>query len=434
MDDSILGLLNSFIASFSPSYIYDGAYFIATRYMSAISGTLLTIAIFIRLMNSSVDSLGETGKYAGFLKALFVWGVILSMYFALAGLVTDFFNVLYEWSQRNGSVSRIMGQLGIVLEDLDQKRLAQKEEYSFAFSTAELLNNVPRFFSYVFFFVSFVLVVFVELFLHLAQALGFAVALIFGTIAIPLAVSDKFSVLVGWAKFSAAILLWPIIEALLMFLLLGLTNQLSIDVSNYTASNIGAAGIYLLFCIMNLVMAATIVAAPFITMALVSNSGSIQGLVSPFVAGALGATAAVSKTLYNKGGGELLKQGALNLDAATKRAGGSLGSMALNGIKSPINAAKNAMFDSSSSGSAGTSDSSSGGLSYSFPGAQNYGGPGTMSASYSPPVDMGGGGSPVSDASVADVPGSDSGAHSRNLSPEAQAKRGAIINQMKKMS
>ncbi len=100
--------------------------------------------------------------------------------------------------------------------------------------------------------------------------------------------------------FTATILVWPIVEALFMFLLIGMTSQLGLDAGGAGVSNTDAAGVYLVYTIMNLVMVATIIAAPFVTLALINNSGSITGLVTPFVGGALAATGAVTKAMLDK--------------------------------------------------------------------------------------------------------------------------------------
>ncbi len=441
--DGILDLLNSFISSFSPSYIYDGAYFVATRYMAAVSGTLLVVAVFIRMMNASIDSLDGAGRYAGVVKSLLIWGSILGLYFALAGLVTDFFNVLYDWSRQNGSVGRTMDQLGIILEDLDRIRREQGQDMGAWEKLAEFLGNIPRGITFVLFFLTFVLLVSVELFLHIAQAIGYAVALIFGTIAIPLAVSQKLSVLSGWGKFTAAILVWPVIESLLMFLLLGMTGQMSADIQNATASNAGAAGIYLLFAVMNLIMAATIIAAPFITMALVNNSGNIAGLVSPFVGGAIAMTMGSSKLIAEHSGGSLVKKGADALQNLNTK-GGDLATRALGtAARAPLKAAANAL--GKGGGGADVAASASpvgGGLSYAASSSKfNFGAtsPAAATAAYTFSAGAGSGAAAVDTGAAAGTAASAGGndapqdtPRKRTLTPEQQARRGAIINNLKK--
>ncbi len=438
--DGMLDLLNSFISSFSPSYIYDGAYFVATRYMAAVSGTLLVVAVFIRMMNASIDSLDGAGRYAGVIKSLLIWGSVLGMYFTLADLVTDFFNVLYDWSRQNGSVGQTMKQLGFLLEDLDRMRQERGQDMGMFESITDFINNIPRGMAFLVFFLTFVLVVFVELFLQLAQAIGYAVALIFGTIAIPLAVSQKLSVLSGWAKFTAAILVWPVIEALLMFLLLGLSGQMGADIQNFSATNAGAAGIYLLFAIMNLIMAASIIAAPFIAMTLVNNSGSITGLVSPFIGGAIAATMGTGKVLAQHGGGSLVQKGGEALQNLNTK-GGDLATRALgNAARAPLKAAANALGGGGGSSGPASAPPAGGGLSYA---AQNpkfdfgISSPAAATAAYT--FSAGGGAAPVDAGAAAGAAAPGGGGESpqetprkRALTPEQQARRGAIINNLKK--
>lgn len=298
--DGVLGLLERFLTSFSPSYIYDGAYSIATAYLSVLSGVLLLIAVLIRLMNSSLGALDGQGRYAAAVRSLLIWGVVLALYFMLAGLVTDFFNVLYGWSRHNGSIGRALQELGAVLDELNQRQAAARSQMSTLDLLGDLAGNVPRGIAFFLFFVSFVLVVSVQLFFQIAQAVGYTTALVVGTVAIPMAVSQTLSILRGWAVFTAAVLAWPIIEALFMYLLLGMSAQFSQELSDLSATNVSAAGIYLVFTVMNLVMAVTLIAAPFVTMSIIANSGQLTALVTPFVGGAMAATSATARVLYRR--------------------------------------------------------------------------------------------------------------------------------------
>ena len=97
--DDLLTTLEQFLRDFSPTYIYEGAYQIALAYLTTLSGVLLLVAVLIRLANSSLDSLEGQGRYAALIKSLLIWGSVLALYFVLAGLVIDFFNVLYSWTQ-----------------------------------------------------------------------------------------------------------------------------------------------------------------------------------------------------------------------------------------------------------------------------------------------------------------------------------------------
>lgn len=314
--DGILATLQQFLKGFSPTYIYDGAYQIALAYLTTLSGVLLVIAIIIRLANSSLDSLDGNGRYAALIKSLLVWGSVLALYFVLAGLVINFFNVLYDWTRENGSIGQALDQLGQVLTTLDERQAATREDMNTFELLGDLAGNVPRGIAFVMFFISFVLLVFFQLFFQIAQAIGYTAALVFGTIAIPMAVSQKLSLLKGWGVFTATILVWPIVEALFMFLLIGMTSQLGLDAGGAGTSNTDAAGVYLVYTIMNLVMMATVIAAPFVTLALINNSGSITGLVTPFVGGAMAAGGAVTKAMLDKtvkptanAAGSLLGQG-----------------------------------------------------------------------------------------------------------------------------
>ena len=319
--DSMLGLLERFLASFSPSYIYEGAYQIATSYLSVLSGVLLLIAVMIRLGNSSLDSLEGQGRYAALLKSLLIWRSVLALYFVLAGLVTELFNVLYNWTRSNGSIGRALSELGVVLNELNLRQTEARETMGTLDMLGDLAANIPRGIAFFLFFISFVLLVSIQLFFQIAQAIGYTVALVFGTVAIPMAVSQKLSILRGWGVFTATILSWPIVESLFMYLILGMSAQLGNDLTDVSATNASAAGIYLIFTVMNIVMTVTIISAPFVTMAIISNSGNFAGLVTPFVGGAMATTAAVTRTLYEKSVAQPARLSAAGVGGATSAAG-----------------------------------------------------------------------------------------------------------------
>ena len=269
--DDLLSTLEQFLRDFSPTYIYEGGYQIALAYLTTLSGVLLIIAVIIRLANSSLDSLDGHGRYAALIKSLLIWGTVLALYFVLAGLIIDFFNVLYSWTRSNGSIGRALSELGQVLQEIEARQAAARDDMSTLDVLGDLAGNLPRGIAFVLFFISFVLLISVQLFFQIAQAIGFTAALVFGTVAIPMAVSQKLSVLKGWGVFTATILIWPMIESLFMYLLIGMTSQIQMDVGGAGASNASAAGVYLVFTVMNSVMAVTIIAAPFVTQALISE-------------------------------------------------------------------------------------------------------------------------------------------------------------------
>lgn len=297
--DGMLDLLKSFLESFSPSYIYQSAYQVANVYLSVLSGALLLFAIWVRLMNTSLDLLEGQGRYAAFFRSVAVWGAVLGLYFVLIGLVTDLFNVLYAWTRQNGSIGMALHELGVALESMDAARSEAAREWTWYEQLGDFVGNQSRFVAYVFFFLSFLLVVFLQLFFQIAQASGYALALVVGTVAIPLAIASQLSILRGWVLFSVTVLVWPIIESLLMYFIIGMSAALGSDITALNPGNASAGGIYVVFTIMNLVMAAVIIAAPFITWALISNSGSITGMVMPFVGAAMSATATAGRQGMN---------------------------------------------------------------------------------------------------------------------------------------
>jgi hypothetical protein len=415
--DDLLTTLEQFLREFSPTYIYEGAYQIALAYLTTLSGVLLVIAVLIRLAHSSLESLEGQGRYAALIKSLVIWGTVLALYFVLAGLIIDFFNVLYSWTRHNGSIGRALSELGQVLQDIDARQTAAREGMGTLAVLGDLAGNLPRGIAFVLFFISFVLLVSVQLFFQIAQAVGYATALVFGTVAIPMAVSQKLSVLKGWGVFTATMLIWPIVESLFMYLLIGMTAQIQLDVGSAGASNASAAGVYLMFTVMNAVMTVTLIAAPFVTQALVANSGSIAGVVTPFVGGAMATTAAVTRSTLER-----------SVVRPAQSAVATAGTTAATGSRTALNSLRQAF--GSASGPMPVRSSPR-------PGPVSPGGPSTGSASPSvvtaaSVLEAAQVGTPatVPDA-VAEASRAEPTARSHRTAAE-QARRGAIIQQQHK--
>lgn len=294
-NESVIGLISGLVV---PDLLYakawDIAHFVATR----ISPVLLVVAIAIRTMTAQLDTVADgKGNWSRALRDVFVWGTVFGLYFGIVKLIGGFMSSSYTLFDSFGSLSAITDQLANAMTQLESR-----ESDTNILST--LTGNAWQLFGAMFYYLTLVAVVTIVSFFHLAQALGFGACFIFGLIAIPLAITNKISVLRGWALFFAFILMWPIMEAISLGLIGGMFgNSINAMVSG-TAGEAGweQGSAYFLFTTLNIIIVMVIIAVPFITNALISNAPAGSALVAPFVGGALATVAGVhyaNKTAAN---------------------------------------------------------------------------------------------------------------------------------------
>jgi hypothetical protein len=173
------------------------------------------------------------------------------------------------------------------------------------------------------YYLTLLIVTFISVFLSIAHAIIFGLAFIWGLIAIPMSISNTLRILRGWAYLVGLVIAWPVVQGLLMAMFTGLFVHAAGLLQNQNANAVFIQGdLQLLFAILNLVLAAVLVAAPYIANALVTNSPSAAGAITPFVGAAIAAavgTAEATKSgaggvrSYLQGGKEFLQGGASKL-------------------------------------------------------------------------------------------------------------------------
>ena len=155
------------------------------------------------------------------------------------------------------------------------------------------------------YYVTLVVVGFLEVFLKVANVLVFGVAFIWGLIAIPVSISTTFRILRGWGLLVAFALVWPIVQGLIM----GMFSALFINAANTLTTTpdpngvMLVANLMLLAAVAHLLLAAVMIASPLVANALVSNASAAAGVVMPFVGAAVaaGVGTAVAASKAGKG-------------------------------------------------------------------------------------------------------------------------------------
>lgn len=281
------------LSLFDTSIAYGLVLSFASWVLMILTPLLFLVAVFIRIMETQLDGLTSGGKWGQALKDIFVLGAAIGVYFGVFALIAAFVNPIYAWIEHTGSISAITDRFNQVIDAVKVKRGAQ--DY---LDSAIGLTAVPfQVGSLTIYEVTLGLAMFFTLFLKLAHAFGFGVALVWGLIALPMSVTANLKLIRGWALLVGFILAWPLVQGLMISLFApvfhGAANRLVQDVS--TTADWNLVGVYLMFGLAHLLLAAILIAAPLVAAYLTANAPAGAVLVMPFAAAAAGATAALFK-------------------------------------------------------------------------------------------------------------------------------------------
>ncbi len=275
------------IDSLDPQPVYDASA-VAARYVAATcTPVLLIIAIYLRTLRTELDALSGAGRWTRTLLDIALWGTVLGVYFAAATLLAGFMNAVYHSLDRIGSLKLITGQLARLIAAADAKG-------SGAGSVAGLVDNLAanlvKAVMFMFYYLTLLIVAFLAAFLKVAQAIAYGVAFVWGLIAIPLSIAGGTRLLRPWGQLLGTVLAWPVVQALMLALFAPVFQHAAatlVAARAVTAADTGGM-IYMLYSVLNLIVSALLLAAPFLAHALVA-SGAVGGLVGPFTTAAVAA-------------------------------------------------------------------------------------------------------------------------------------------------
>jgi len=279
------------LASFDVKILFDIAKRIADAVGLYLSPVLLLMAIYIRLMETQVDALASGGKYGTALRDMMIWTFVLGSYYSIGALVIGFVNPIYAWLDSFGSLAKTMEAFATIMAK------SNLSIQSGGITLIGLASAPYVVIAELFYYGTLILVAFLTAFLKIANVLTFGIAFIWGLIAIPISISTTFRILRGWAYLLAFALVWPVVQGLLMamFSMLFAGSSETLMTLPDADPMLRMANIMMLFAVMHLLLAAVMVAAPFIANALVTNASAASGIVMPFVGAAVGAAAGTAK-------------------------------------------------------------------------------------------------------------------------------------------
>ena len=285
---SSASLVAELLGYLRPAGVYRAAAPVANVLMRTVTPSLFVVALYTRLLEAQLDSVSGAGQLARVVRDVAVWGVVLTAYFALGGLVNHYLNALYAAMGRIGSLRLVAAQMSALLD-------TAAKGPSGVWGTIKEINALPlRLATVLLYYVTLVMTTFLEALLRIAQAIGYQFAFLYGLVAIPLALSRTLSLLRGFAKLLGFFVLWPVVQALLLAVFSPIFTHAVSDLQGLLGkADYMIVYAHMLFTILNLILCAVLLAAPYITASLIENAGAAHPLLTPY----LGALSQVGTTM-----------------------------------------------------------------------------------------------------------------------------------------
>lgn len=274
------------------SVIFNVIYAVAKEVMTYTSSVLFIMAMMIRVSETQLGTIVGNNKYGEMIRDIFVYGSMMALYSGIGILVINFCNAIYDWIDSIGSLKAAMQSYTSIMTKNEDSIKAG------GITVAGLVAAPFVVIGELLYYGSLVIVSFLALFLKIANAMAFGVAFIWGLVALPISISKTFNILRGWAWLMALSLVWPIIQGLMMAMFIMLFSSSGSDYVSMPDIDPMTRhfDLMMMFSVLNLLLGAILVSAPFVANALVTNSASAaSGIVMPFVGAAMTAGLAAIK-------------------------------------------------------------------------------------------------------------------------------------------
>ena len=304
--------LAALLSGFDYTSVFDAIGQVSLIVAATITPVLLLISIHIRLMETQLDGLTRGSKWGDAIRDILVFSFVLGVYFQIGDFITGMLNPIYHWIDSVSSMDKITGAMDEVIQRHKQEGSTDTEGSAIWDTLSGAMTPLTLVYlgvSALLYYGTMFLLAFLTAFLKFGHALIFGVAFIWGLIAIPISISQSLKILRGWGYLLGFTLAWPIIQGLMLMFL----HAVLVDTGASMIESTGVldltdiANLYMLMAVMHLLLCAVLIAAPFITNALVSNAPAGFGASMPFVAAAAGAAkmswTAAKQQGGNRGGG-----------------------------------------------------------------------------------------------------------------------------------
>ncbi|HFE37504.1 MAG TPA: hypothetical protein ENK06_03660 [Gammaproteobacteria bacterium] len=300
MDD-----ISNIILYMAPWPVYDKIGSVASFIAAVVTPTLLIFAIVFRALETQLDNFEGQSRWASAIKDFMLYGSLISLYYLIGNALADYFNAVYAALGAGESSGGLGASLSAVTDKLanyiEKAETIVSQDESIFDALGNAGASAAGMVSYGFYYLTLVAVAFFTIFLRLAFAIAFGLVYVWGLIVLPLAITQNFRLLKGWGIFAGAVLLWPVIEAIILSLSLAVFDAAIPSLSaNFDTAEATKAGAYAVFAILNLLLIAIMIAAPLVAERLVSNQSAVSAIALPFGGAALAASAGAYRILRDR--------------------------------------------------------------------------------------------------------------------------------------
>jgi hypothetical protein len=340
--ESLLGLLEFF----EPRAIYENIGDLTVFYLTWAVPVIMAISIGMRVLEEGFKNMGGRADLGAAIGDVLKANMITLIYTGFGVLFFKFEIAFSSLFYEHGSFSVVTG----IYADLIDTASAQATNGDFVDYAVNLTNMFSiASVSWILFYLSFLLLIFIYIFLRIAYALTFGVTYAWGLAAMPTIASNVLNISNGFTKTVIGLFIWPLIEASILMLFIPMFRDWgqSLLPTHSAQAVLSIQSLYILFFFINLMMAAIAVASAWIAYALASNQSALMGFAAPFIAAGMGAAHMFSNATARITGGATnpIRQHAGSALTKMNTGGGSFISSAMGGITSslmhPVQTAQN---------------------------------------------------------------------------------------------
>lgn len=267
----------------SPTPIYQALFPLAKLVYHTFTPGLLLLAVYVRIVHTQLDALSGRGQWAEAVRDMLFWGTAVSAYFYAGDLIASYLNAVYGVTDQLGSVNTVTVAMA---RALTVATAAFDRLNPVARGLMDIVALPVRLITMLLYYMSLVLVIFVSALTSIAHAIGYSLAYVYGLFAVPISISGAINLLRGWALLYGFVVLWPIVQAMILALFNPVFAQAVAGIVQHKALLLWSQSeVYLLFTVLNLILAAAMIAAPYLAYSLIRNMPSGAPVAIMFAGG-----------------------------------------------------------------------------------------------------------------------------------------------------
>lgn len=335
-----MDILVKLLDFFEPHAIYEQISVAAQFYMTWAMPIFFVLSLAARYLEANTAILGDGTSMAEVAKdvlKVIMWTAVYAVFGILVLRLEVYLCALFY---QHGSLSLVLEHYKELLEAAN----LVGQDGSFLDDGVNVLNFGTKAAAWILFYLSFLLMVFMYIFLRIAYAISFALLYLWGLVAIPTMQSKLLNISSGWIQGLIALFIWPLIEATVLMLIIPIFAAWGDKFvpSGAYHQQISLAGLYLLFFFCNLILTAASVASAFMAIKVASNQNMMSGIVAPFAVAAVGGfnmwkntTSKIAQTV----GGPITQRGSQAAGLINKAGGKALSGSAVKAASGVLNMA-----------------------------------------------------------------------------------------------